>query len=146
MLVASRRRKTPRLASDSEWCSNTAAVLSVLCCLPRIAFATIPQTKCSHEDAFSANCDVMRRKFDESKQIAVTDCWLPSSGGHWCNLLTGKTYSQSERPRSGLHKNHPAKTMVFCRGENKIVECAYKTTVLDAVSQWLPILVFVVSN
>jgi hypothetical protein len=29
--------------------------------------------------------------------------------------------------RSGLHKNHPPKIIVFCRGENKNGACAYKT-------------------
>jgi hypothetical protein len=31
-----------------------------------------------------------------------------------------------------LHKNHPAKTMVFCRGGNKNVASAYKTIDLYA--------------
>jgi hypothetical protein len=34
--------------------------------------------------------------------------------------------------RSGLHKNHPPKIIVFCRGENKNGACAYKTIVLSS--------------
>src|SRR2546421_4381778 len=34
--------------------------------------------------------------------------------------------------RSELHKNHPAKTVVFCRGGNKNEACAYKTIDLYA--------------
>ena len=33
------------------------------------------------------------------------------------------------RRRSELHKNHPARTGVFCRGGNKNEACAYKTIV-----------------
>src|SRR5437870_1260954 len=37
--------------------------------------------------------------------------------------------------RSGLHKNHPAKIVVFCRGGNKNEACAYKSIVLSSGPQ-----------
>jgi hypothetical protein len=39
-------------------------------------------------------------------------------------------------PRSGLHKNHPAKIMVFCRGGNKNGGYAYKTIDLYAANDY----------
>ena len=41
----------------------------------------------------------------------------------------GKSFSVS---RFGLHKNHPAKIMIFCRGEDKKGLRAYKTIVLGS--------------
>ena len=39
-----------------------------------------------------------------------------------------------------LHKNHPAKTVVFCRGGNENVERAYKT--IDLYAQMITLRVY----
>ena len=57
----------------------------------------------------------------------------PSRSSQGTQLIDSEGNSVSAS-RSELHKNHPAKTVVFCRGGNKNKACAYKTIDSDALA------------